>query len=63
VQACSCRVGPVTVMPGCYVQAALAVAAGADPAAGLFVLLVLLGVLQQPGGMTLRALVGQVHVG
>jgi len=50
-------------MPGCYVQATLAVAAGADPAAGLFVLLVLLGVLQQPGGMTLRALVGQVHVG
>src|SRR5262245_6886355 len=49
-------------MPGCYVQAALAVAAGAGPAGGLFVLLVFLGVLQQPGGMALRALVGQVHV-
>ena len=43
--------------------AALAVAAGAGPADGLFVSLVFLGVLQQPGGMALRALVGQVHWG
>src|SRR6266545_2614881 len=59
-RACLGRIRPVIVMSDCSVQAApTAVAPGAGPPAGL---LVVLGVPQQPGGVALGALVGQIRV-